>query len=114
MQIPRAALIHSATYSHYTGTDRSGEKTYGAEQTLQFVRFEVSKQNALTALGDKKNDRYTMYYDCENSLPAGITFSAGDKVTYGSEALEVRTANLYSAFSAHHWEIQLVGSSDAS
>lgn len=69
MQIPRAVLIHSATYAHYTGTDRSGEKTYGAEQTLQFVRFEVSKQNALTALGDQKNDRYTMYYDCENSLP---------------------------------------------
>ena len=114
MQIPRAVLIHSATYAHYTGTDRSGEKTYGAEQTLQFVRFEVSKQNALTALGDQKNDRYTMFYDCENSLPAGITFSAGDKVTYGSEALEVRTANMYSAFSVHHWEIQLVGSSDAS
>lgn len=107
--IPVRLLPHSATYESYIKTVNSCP-TYEAGVTLLHVRFESVKQTAMTALGDMKNDRFTLYYDCRNSLPEGISFKKGDRITVGDMALSVRTAKpCYGREAAiHHWEVACV------
>lgn len=107
--IPRRLLPHSATYTPFLGMVAS-KKTYGTPAALSFVRLVPVKQNAITSLGDMKNDRFTLYYDCANSLPAGISFKAGDLVEFvGSTATVRAVAPIYAdSPSVHHVEVQLV------
>jgi hypothetical protein len=107
--IPRRLLRDTATYTPYTGTVHD-VKTYGAAVALTFVRFEAVKQNAMTSLGDMKNDKINLFYDSKNSLPIGITFKANDIITSAGINYTVRKANpLKGTGSAiHHWEVACV------
>jgi hypothetical protein len=107
--IPRRLLPHSAKYKPYTGTVGS-VKQYGTEVDLEHVRLEPVKQNAMTSLGDMKNDRVAVFYDCVNSRPAGLVFKTGDVITFDSVAYTVRKASpVYGMGQAvHHWEVACV------
>lgn len=107
--IPRRLLIHSGTLAPYTGTVNS-LKTYGAAVTLEHVRFDPVKQNAMTSLGDMKNDRFTLFFDCVNSRPAGTVPAVGDKITFGTLALFARkvTPCYGSTPEVHHYEVACV------
>lgn len=107
--IPRRLLPHNAKYKPYSGTV-SSVKQYGEEVDLEFVRIEPVKQNAMTALGDMKNDRVNLFYDCVNSRPIGLEFKVNDVVTFGGVAYTVRkTAPIYGSGTAiHHWEVACV------
>jgi hypothetical protein len=107
--ISRLMLVHSATLNAYIGTVNS-VKTYGTNQALTFVRLEPTKQNAMTSLGDMKNDRFTLFYDCVNSRPLAVSFAIGDKITFGGSVLFVRKAAACYADSSstHHWEVACV------
>lgn len=107
--IPRRLLVHSASLYPYTGTVNS-VKTYGALVALKFVRFEPVKQNAMTSLGEMKNDTFVMVFDCRNSTPVGATFKANDKIVFGSTTLAVRkvASGIDDTANVHHYEVNLV------
>lgn len=107
--IPRRLLPHSAKYKPYTGTVAS-VKQYGTEVDLVFVRVEPVKQNAMTSLGDMKNDRVNFFYDCVNSRPIGLVFRVNDIITFDGVAYSVRKASpVYGNGPAvHHWEVACV------
>jgi hypothetical protein len=108
--IPRAMLPHTATYKKLTGIDGRGNKTYATGVALAYVRFESAKKNAFTALGEQKNDRAIMFFDCVNSYPVGTAFATGDVLTYSSQDYEVREVIKECAFDSnpHHYEVMLV------
>lgn len=107
--IPRRLLVHSCTLTPYAGTVNS-VKTYGTAVALTFVRFEPVKQNAMTSLGEMKNDCFTLFLDCVNSRPAGIVPAMGDKITFGTLVLSVRKVTFcYGSMpEVHHYEVACV------
>jgi len=107
--IPRRLLVHSGTLTPYAGMVNS-VKTYGAAVALTFVRFEPVKQNAMTSLGDMKADRFTMFFDCVNSRPAGTVPAVGDKIKFGTIELSARkvTPCYGSTPEVHHYEVACV------
>lgn len=107
--ISRRLLPHKGSYAEYTGTVNS-VKTYAAAVDLGFVRFEPVKQNAMTSLGDMKNDRFLMFYDTVNSRPLGLAFNVLDKIVFGSSTLTVRkvTECYGDSNGIHHYEVNLV------
>lgn len=46
-----------------------------------------------------------IYYDCTNSLPQNMEFSAGMQIEYGGELFEVLEAKLFCGISPHHWKL---------
>jgi hypothetical protein len=80
---------------------------YGTSVALSRVRFEPIKQNAMTSLGDMRNDKFLLFFDCRNSLPLGRTFAIKDKITFGSQVLSVRavTPCYGDASTVHHYEV---------
>jgi len=107
--IPRRLLPHTATLYKRTGVDQYGKPTYASGVILQYVRFEPTKQTALTALGEQKNDRMVMFFDCVNSLPTTATFDQLDRVVFGAYDLVVRTRDdlFGDDAAAHHYEVSL-------
>lgn len=107
--IPVRLLPHSATLESYLGTVNS-LPNYSPPVTLLHVRFEPVKQNAMTSLGDMKNDRFLLYFDCVNSLPAGTAIAIKDRITFNGVALSARKVTpLYGDSAAvHHFEVNCV------
>ena len=109
--IPRAVLNQTATLYPFTTTNAAGVKSYSATVALSSIAMFPAKQNAMTSLGEMKNDLYLMVFDSVNSLPAGTTFKLKDKIVYGSVNLEVRKASPIvdlTTGQTHHWEMNLI------
>jgi hypothetical protein len=106
--IPRHLLIHSAALAPYVSP--GPPVAYGTSVNLVHVRFEPIKQNAFTSLGEMKDDRFLLFFDCVNSLPAGQAFAKKDKITYDGLALSVRivTPCYGNSASVHHYEVRCV------
>lgn len=107
--IPVRLLPHNATLEPYLGTVNS-LPNYGPAVTLLHVRFEPVKQNAMTSLGDMKNDRFLLIFDCLNSLPAGTVFAIKDRITFNGATLSARKVTPCYGDSAavHHYEVNCV------
>ncbi|MEI8095881.1 MAG: putative minor capsid protein [Spirochaetales bacterium] len=105
--IMRRLLVHAATLERYTGTT-GHSVTYGPALTLLFVRFEPVKQNAMSSLGDAKDDLFTLYIDCANTLPLGTVPAVKDRITFGAVTLTVREvrACFADASGPHHYEVK--------
>jgi len=109
--IPRAVLNQAATLYPFVSTSAGNVKTYGTAVSLSSIAMFPAKQNAMTSLGEMKNDLYFMVFDSANSLPAGTTFKMKDKIVFGSVNLEVRKATPQPDLTTgltHHWELNLV------
>lgn len=77
---------------------------------VKFVRFETAKKNALTALGEQRNDEGVLFYDEVSSVPTGVVFTPGDKVVFHGVSYVVRDVSSEYAERAtrHHQEVYLV------
>jgi hypothetical protein len=109
--IPRAVLNQAATLYPFVSTSAGNVKTYGTTVSLTNIAMFPAKQNAMTSLGEMKNDLYLMFFDSATSLPVGTTFKIKDKIVYGSINLEIRKATPLPDLTTggvHHWEINLV------
>lgn len=106
--IPRRLLPHYATVDRYSSTGRSGP-VYGGSVELECIRIEPVNQNALSSLGDAKNDRFLMFIDSKNSRPVGFVPVIKDRVTFQGQAMVVRTITPFygSGSSVHHYEVRL-------
>lgn len=109
--IPRRVLCHTATLYPFTSVDEYNNVTYGEAVNLSYVRFQATRQTALTAMGEARDDRLVMFYDCANSLPAGIVPKEMDKLVFANSPFIVRTVNAEYAMDAsvHHYEVMLKG-----
>ena len=47
----------------------------------------------------------TIYYDCTNSYPQGLSFSAGMTAVFCGEEFEILEAVLFSGEQPHHWKL---------
>lgn len=88
--IGRSLLVHSATYTPQGAPDADGNVTPGTAVTLEQVRVQMAKQNAMTALGDAKDDELYLYFDCKLSKPIGQTFEVNGVVTFSSVDYRIR------------------------
>lgn len=108
--IPRQLLSHSAVLYPYTGTT-NGADQFGAAVNLTHIYVESVKQNAMTSLGDMKNDTFRVWFDRVNSEPAGQTFKTKDKIIYSGITCRIRKAQPIKPATSdllHHWEINLI------
>ena len=66
--IPRSLLPHTATLKKPDWLDaREGKRTPTIQ--LNYIRFETARKNALTSLGEQRNDLGVLFFDMQNSLP---------------------------------------------
>lgn len=77
------------------------------EQTLvrnvRAVKKSAVSDYASTRMRDA--GELTIYYDCANSLPRSMEFTAGMQLEYGGELFEVLEAKLFSSTAPHHWKL---------
>jgi hypothetical protein len=109
--IGRTLLIHSATLTPAGAPDADGNATPGTAVNLSKVRVMMAKQNAMTALGDAKDDELIMYFDCKASLPAGTTFKADDVITFSSVNYKVRKVSTHYSVNQQpeYYKVALIG-----
>lgn len=107
--IPRNVLTHTATLKKRASVDARGKATYATGVSLFYVRIEKAKKNALTALGEQKNDSLILFYDLVNSYPLAQTFTPMDVVTYNGQDYTVRECveEFSDMGTAHHYEVAL-------
>lgn len=79
----------------------------GFEQTyirnIRAVKKSSVSDYASTRMRD--TSELEIYYDCENSLPHRMEFSAGMQLEYGGELFEVLEAKLFCGITPHHWKL---------
>lgn len=108
--IPRALLIHSAVKrTGEKSVDRDGIESWPGSIDLTRIRVEPTNKLAL----DKDNRQVQLallvFYDCQNSLPAGTSFTVGDAISYsGTEYTVVTVEPIFDATKLHHWELGLI------
>jgi hypothetical protein len=97
------------TIDRYAGNTKAGP-SYGAQEDLYFVRVEPVRHNALSSIGDAKNDRFLVYIDAKNSQPEGFIPGIKDRVTFQGQTMTVRTISEFtgSGGEIHHYEVRLV------
>lgn len=108
--IPRSLLPHTASLKKVTGLDARGKPTYAEDVTLSYVRFETARKNALTALGEQRNDLGLLFFDVQNSHPAETVFSVNDQIEFGERTFTIREVTPeYTVYGKpHHYEVALV------
>jgi len=102
--IPKIALVHDITLYTITGVDADNNPVISASAPVSFVRCEPVKDWMQNTLGEMKDDRLLMFYDCVNSKPASLAFNKGDKIKFNGQDYFVRTVK---DFTPHHLEISL-------
>lgn len=111
--IPKEILIHSCTLKIYGKDGIFGSKQLLSETNLSNVRLSVRRRVFSGTDGVRHGTEGTLYYDCENSLPADAEFlrdSCESIVTFkGMEFRVTKIKYIYSGDSLHHLEIELGG-----
>ena len=107
--IPKNLLIHTVTLAKTEEEDRWGTESLEGMTELRYVRMEPSEK----VIRDKNNAEVqlaaTLFYDCRNSRPQGISFQTDDVIFFGEQKYSVQLAEpLYDGKKLHHYELGLV------
>lgn len=77
------------------------------EETLSGVRIVRTSKITDYAAGNARDcTEIVMYYDCVNSSPGGMEFSAGQSLAYCGETYEITQAELFSGTEPHHYRVK--------
>lgn len=107
--IPRELLIHEATMKSVTSVDRWGNETWAAPVELRFIRLEPFWKTVVDKQNTQVQRNCTLFYDCKNSLPIGITFTKDMVITVNGLDYRIQEIeDLYDEKKLHHYEIGLV------
>lgn len=106
--ISKRLLVHSATLKKPAGLDRDRNVTYTSTE-LSNIRIAITKQTILTDIGATKADTMTMFFDAENSTPAGTEIDEKDLIVWQGKSYTVKSVTPCYADTAsvHHWEVSL-------
>lgn len=104
MQIPLMLLTDSATLYQRLSIDEYGNATYSGAIEITSVRVDPVQATGLDNLGEMKDDRLVLFYDCYNSNPGNVVFKALDKIVIAGEEYIIREV---SSFHKHHIEVKL-------
>lgn len=110
--IPLYLLNMTATLYPSSTPDEYGNPTFGTAKTLGNIYIEQTKAVTIGGLGETSDGTLTMFFDAENSTPAGTVFKNLDKVVFDSNNYRIRQAVPYRnpmTGLIRHWEIQLYG-----
>jgi len=109
--IPYQLLIHSATHNYTPSHGNWGAETFAGTRALTYVRFEPSSKLITTKDNRQVQLAATMFYDCKNSAPSGVTFTEGDQIIQtGGRVYKVETVdNCNDEIGLHHYELGLSG-----
>lgn len=107
--IPHSLLIHTVMLHKIVDKDTWGKGKLNTGTELKYVRMEPSSK----IVRDKNNAEIqlaaTLFYDCKNSRPKGITFAVDDIVIFNGQKHQVQLIEpLYDEKHLHHYEIGLV------
>jgi hypothetical protein len=107
--IPKKLLIHSGSYKQKDTKDKWGAETGTPTTTnLSYIRIEPS--SAIKKSKDNKEIQLKslLFYDCVNSLPAGVSFELENTITFSGIEYVIKSIDTISALSGiHHYEIGL-------
>lgn len=109
--IPARLLRHSAVLYPFVSQAPGQAAVYGTAINLERIYIEPVNQNAMSSLGEMKNDTLKIFVDVVNSVPAGQSFKPKDKIVAFGLTGSVRKASpVRSALSPaiHHWELNIV------
>lgn len=106
--IPKKMLIHRAT-RHVMDKDRWGKEMPDDGQEITYIRIEPSSK----VVRDKNHAEIqlvaTLFYDCRNSRPCGVSWKEDDIVVANGEKYQVQTVEaLYDGKRLHHYEIGMI------
>ncbi|MEG2869943.1 MAG: putative minor capsid protein, partial [Clostridium sp.] len=89
--IPKKLLIHHVVHAKEVDTDRWGTSEIESRQELKRVRIEPSSKT----VRDKNNAEIqlaaTLFYDCKNSRPSGISFIQDDAIIFTGQKYKIQT-----------------------
>lgn len=107
--IPKKLLIHTVALQRETSEDVWGKETLGQETKLKYVRVEPSSRIVRNKNGAEVQLAATLFYDCRNSRPSGITFQEDDIILFNGQKHKVQTIEpLYDEKKLHHYEMGLI------
>ena len=105
--IPLKLLVHTVTVRRNLGIDEDRNIIWSAPETVEHVRCEPVKAEALAGNGVQSDDKLTLFVDCTHS-----TFipEKGMQIEFLGTVYTVREATPYFADTAdvHHYEAALV------
>lgn len=89
--------------------DRWGNETPGTAQELRYVRMEPTTKVVRDKNSAEIQLAATLFYDCRNSRPHGVTFAVGDIITFNGQKHQVKIVEpLYDGERLHHYELGLI------
>lgn len=107
--IPKKLLIHTVTLSKIVETDKWGTTEKEAQYLLSHVRIEPSSKIVRDKSSAEIQLAATLFYDCRNSRPHGITFAVDDIIIFNGQKHQVKLVEpLYDGERLHHYELGLI------
>ena len=107
--IPKKLLIHRVTHSTEGEEDRWGNTTLVNQKELTHVRVEPSSKVIRDKNGAEVQLAATLFYDCKNSRPIGMTFSNGEVITFNGQKHSIQLIEpLYDGEKLHHYELGMI------
>lgn len=108
--IPRAVLPHTVMLNAPGQTDAWGRETDRPMATeIRFVRIEPSSKLVTDTQNRQIQLSALLFYDCTNSIPRGVDWKQGQRITFNNQQFTVQFVEpLYAARALHHYEIGLI------
>ena len=107
--IPKKLLIHNVTLYKEMNKDRWGKGDLSKGTTLERVRMEPSSKIIRDKSGAEIQLAATLFYDCKNSSPKGISFVVDDIIMFNGQKHQIKDVEpLYDERKQHHYELGLI------
>lgn len=100
-------LTCSATLYKRFGVDEDRNPTYSEPVELTKIYVVSTQAVSYGQKGAEPNDVMTLYYDCFNSLPRGLTFIKGDKIVFNDTEYFINSISPFYSNGLDHFEIGL-------
>ena len=108
--IPKSLLPHTVIlHKKVNNGGRFEEDAIDPGTEIAYVRMEPSNRIVRDKNGAQIQLAATLFYDCKNSTPNGITFKVDDVIVFNGQKHRVQISDpLYDRRKLHHYELGLV------
>lgn len=108
--IPKSLLPHAVSlHKKVNAGGRFEEDSLDSGIKLTYVRMEPSSRIVRDKNGAEIQLAATLFYDCKNSTPNGISFCVDDIILFNGQKYRVQIVEpLYDRNKLHHYELGVV------